>query len=106
MLADAGRIDSNALALGTEMTVPGLSMRDQFHRTTAPTLPIGAQRSDAPGAFNRQPEALEFGASAAMRHRVSLTPLEGRCQDARSPWRIKTWFKPDMSPCSQLLFGD
>lgn len=40
MLADALRIDPQGLALGMEMTVPGLSVRDDFHRTRVPTLCI------------------------------------------------------------------
>lgn len=38
MLADAYQIDPEALALSNEMTVPGLSVRDQFHLTRVPTL--------------------------------------------------------------------
>lgn len=38
MLADAYQIDPNGLALGMEVTVPGLSMRETFHQTEVPTL--------------------------------------------------------------------
>ena len=67
MLADAGRIDSNALALGTEMTVPGLSMRDQFHRTAVPTLLVN-------GAWEKafQPVAQFAGEQLPAMQRVDL----------------------------------
>ena len=67
MLADAYRIDPNALALGTEMTVPGLSMRDQFHRTAVPTLLVN-------GAWEKafQPVAQFAGEQLPAMQRVDL----------------------------------
>ena len=67
MLADAYQIDPNALALGTEMTVPGLSVRDEFHRTTVPTLLVN-------GAWEKafQPVAEFAGQQLPRMQRVDL----------------------------------
>ena len=67
MLADAYRIDPNALALGTEMTVPGLSVRDDFHRTAVPTLLVN-------GAWEKafQPVAQFAGEQLPTMERVDL----------------------------------
>lgn len=67
MLADALRIDPEALALCNEVTVPGLSMRDEFHRITVPTLLIN-------GAWEKafQPVAQKAGELMPAMRRVDL----------------------------------